>query len=404
MIWPELFKIGANGQVLTWNIEVYNVNGNGVIKIVHGQLGGKLTESFERVEEGKNTGKANETTPVEQAISQAESKWQKQLDRAYREDVVEAKKASVASTKPMLAHKWDDKKHTIKLGEKLYVQPKLDGMRCLATNDGGEVFLLSRGGKPIESVPHIVEELKIFLPEGETWDGELYVHGMDFEEIISICKRKSTNLHPSYKDMEFHVFDAVSSDPFTERFERVLNILAPTTTIFGRVGKSRTVVHVPCTPLNVFDDGYGSLGSVQWEQFVTENLLPQYETHGYEGIILRKIDMPYEHKRTDQLIKLKSFQDAEFKIVGTQSGKKGSRQEDLLIKFDLQCTNSNGETETFEGTLMGTEDARRDMLLRREEYIGQVSTVKFQETSKYGVPRFAKVKGIRGKEDLCAIS
>lgn len=189
---PPLYKISGTGKVLQWEVYVHECcSGNGYqIHMLHGQQGGKEQRDIETITEGKNIGRSNETTPQQQAAFQAVARWKKQHDRGYRETIEEAQKAAKAAHSPMLAHKYTDKVHTLKKGEKVALQPKLDGMRCVASNEAENVTLRSRAGKEITSVPHIQDELSLCMPEGSTWDGELYSHSMDFETTMSVARKK----------------------------------------------------------------------------------------------------------------------------------------------------------------------------------------------------------------------
>lgn len=370
---PTLYKISGTGKVLEWNVRVYDVGGTCQIEIEHGQQDGQKVCSRETVSEGKNIGRANETTIEEQADSQAESRWKKQLDKGYRETVEEAKKAAKAASKPMLAHKWTDKAHTLKEGTRVAIQAKLDGMRCLATKEGGEVTLASRGGKPITSVPHIVRDLKEIMEEGDTWDGELYSHDLDFETMMSLGRKKVPD--PRHEELEFHVFDVVSPLDYCAR----VAILDD-----GRWADSVKVV-----PYHVFTVE-GDFESTLHEQVAAA------EIGGYEGIIIRRLDLPYEHKRSIQLLKLKTFHDEEFTIVGSETGTAGTKKDGILACF--VCSTPEGKE--FKAPLCGTEQLLREMWERRDTYVGELATCMFQEKTKYGVPRFPKCKGIRGREDL----
>ena len=85
--------------------------------------------------------------------------------------------------KPMLAHKFDNSR--VDWSEPVYIQPKLDGVRCLFTKDGA----YSRTGKKFMNVRHIEMSLKSFFDDNPdvVLDGELYNHKLkhDFEKIIS---------------------------------------------------------------------------------------------------------------------------------------------------------------------------------------------------------------------------
>ncbi len=374
---PILYKIGGRGQVLQWSIDVKKRGDAGVLVMEHGQKDGKLVTDKEVVDKGKNLGQSNATTPIEQARLQAQARWKKQFDRYYRETIAEAEKAAQAKSKPMLAHKYMDKKDKhLKKGEEIVLQPKLDGMRCIASKEDGKVVLMSRGGKVIESVPHIVAALEPLLGD-VPFDGELYVHGMDFEKIMSICRRSAKKLHEEHETMQLHVYDIVDNKAFVQRV----------TKHFARIEEAKLeCVQVVDTHFDEYEDGVYSV----------EEYLAIYEEQGYEGVIIRKHGMPYEHKRSNQLLKLKSFQDAEFEVVDCLTGTPGTDKDGLLVKF--VCLTEEGRE--FKADLMGSEELLRDMWGRADEYIGKQATIVFQDRTKTNKPRFAHVKAIRGKEDL----
>lgn len=401
---PTLYKIGGRGQVLQWSIEVKKRGDSGVLVMEHGQKDGKLVMDKEVVDKGKNLGQSNATTPIEQARLQAQARWKKQFDRYYRETIAEAETAAKAKSKPMLAHKYLEKKEKhLKHGEELALQPKLDGMRCIASKEDGKVVLMSRGGKVIESVPHIAAALEPLLEDGGvSFDGELYVHGMDFEKIMSICRRGFKKLHKEHETMEYHVYDIVDSQEFVTRV----------TKHFARIeGAKLKCVQVVDTHFDEYENGVYSI----------EQHLAMYEEQGYEGVMVRKLNMPYEHKRSVQLLKLKSFKDEEFRIVGSEDGKAGSSKENIFQT--AICTNNDHmnpnndpgwwdglsareqnklmkDGEVFGAPLIGSEGTLAGMWSRRGKYVGELATVVFQEKTKRGNPRFPKTKAIRGKEDL----
>jgi DNA ligase-1 len=406
MVFPVLYKVSGTGAILEWYVSVqpaYLDHPGGHpgdacgfdILITHGQKGGQLIQQKETVTEGKNLGRANETTPLQQAVFQAVARWKKQVDCAYRVDIEDAKKAAKAANKPMLAYKFLERGQKSlfdkKTGEKkvsfVALQPKVDGMRCLATMEEGWVTLKSRGGKPIDSVPHIVTELELVMEEGETWDGELYVHGMAFEKIMSICKRKAKNLHPEHETMEFHVFDVVADGGYLERTKGVLwrDDGAP-----ARAEGHARVVVVPWVTENL------STYEVLEKRMMTH--LAFQESQGYEGVMLRRIDVEYQHRKCADLLKLKSFQDEEFVIVGTETGTAGTAKDGLLVNF--LCQTAGDDPKGFKAPLCGSEQLLQEMWERRDTYVGELATCMFQEKTKYGVPRFPKCKGVRGREDL----
>ena len=94
--------------------------------------------------------------------------------------------------KPMLAYKVDKK--PIDWSEKVFMQPKLDGVRCvIQLDDKGEVYAYSRTGKPWLNIAHILKDLKPFFDQQPDviLDGELYNHDLrdDFNKIISLVRK-----------------------------------------------------------------------------------------------------------------------------------------------------------------------------------------------------------------------
>ena len=106
-----LYGLSSSGKIKQWDIRVESdSNDVPVIIISNGYIDGKKKDSVKKVSSGKNVGRANETTPFEQACSEAQSKWQKQIDKGYCED----KDRVDVPVLPMLAQKYKERKHYIK--------------------------------------------------------------------------------------------------------------------------------------------------------------------------------------------------------------------------------------------------------------------------------------------------
>ena len=167
-----LFGIAKSGSVYEWRIYVaHNEDDTGTIHISRGLIDGKKHTTQETILSGKNLGKVNATTPVSQAIFNAESKRNKKLDSGYDYTIEGSRDKFTNLLKPMLAQSYD--KHKKKLLYPCYAQPKLDGIRCLARRRGDVVTLYSRKGKVLDLVPHINEALLEVLNDGQCADGEL---------------------------------------------------------------------------------------------------------------------------------------------------------------------------------------------------------------------------------------
>ncbi len=165
---PTLYKRTSTGKIQTWFIEI----DGGSYRTTSGQQGGKLVTSLWTVAEAKNVGRSNETSPEEQALLETEAIYTKKLEQGGYFRTIEEIDDDRGFFEPMLAHPFDPTR--LPEGERFYVQPKFNGIRCVARKSG----LWSRKGKKFVNCPHIEEELKPFF---ETWpdailDGELYNH------------------------------------------------------------------------------------------------------------------------------------------------------------------------------------------------------------------------------------
>ena len=244
---------------------------------------------------------------------------------------------------PMLANKWEDRQKYI--SEPFYVQPKLDGVRLIVSNKG----CFSRTGKPVEGVEHLARGLK----DGEYLDGECYAPNKAFEEITSMFK-----MNP--KDLEFHVFDYFDVNrpelTFEERKDRI-------TVDTFMVNKKSEV------------QGYHDL-------FVNQ---------GHEGIMIRDASSTYEiGKRSNYLLKYKAFQTDEYEIVDVKEGT--GREKGTAIWV---CKVGD---QHFSVRPEGTLEVRKRFLMEKDKYIGKQLTVRYQNLTALGIPRFPVGVAIRDYE------
>jgi len=278
--------------------------------------------------------------------------------------------------KPMLAYKVDAK--PINWTNKVYMQPKLDGVRCvIQLNDKGKVYAYSRTGKLWRNIKHILEDLKPFFDEQPDviLDGELYNHDLrdDFEKIISLVRKQKPTAEmraESANLVQFHCYDyANGSDSYSIRLDNLhcSNMY------------SYCVHHVP-TSLVVSRDN----ASIQHEL----NL-----DLGYEGSILR-LDEPYQRKRSYSLQKFKDFHDTEATIIGYEAGK--GKREGTLGKFLMQ-DDDGVEFGCPPGKGYNYKDLA-DMQNNIHDYIGKRATFTYFERTKAGSYRHPLFKTLRNYE------
>ena len=274
--------------------------------------------------------------------------------------------------KPMLAHKVGKKE--IDWSAKNFIQPKLDGVRCLFTKNGA----YSRTGKQFKNVAHIEEDLEDFFKKypDTIIDGELYNHDLknDFEKIISLVRKQK----PTKEDrseaanlVQYHVYDFINDfNPTYETRHNMLKMSLP-------IAASMTLI------ANTLVE------SMEEAQMLHKVHLAQ----GYEGSMLRTNGF-YEQKRSYNLQKFKDFHDTEATIVGYEAGK--GKFTGLIGKFFMQDDDGN----KFGCPIgKGYNFADRKVILDNiHDYIGQRATFTYFQRTNAGSYRHPLFKTLRNYE------
>ena len=349
---PVLQSLTRTGKKKFWMLCAYENNGSYFYQKVYWQesldgIKSKVQTSTPVEVVGKNIGRANETTDIEQLMSEFSSILQKQRDKGYSEDGSQDHNP----VKPMLANKYKDKKHKVVFP--CFVQPKLDGFRMLKEGDGKVAW--TRGGK--EHVRECVEHL-MWNTGTVMVDGELMLpHMPPLQETARAAKKFRSDVSPTLK---YFVYDVVESTvPFACRYE-MLKIL------------------VEYAPDNI----------VLVETLEVNNEQELFEAHarftaaGFEGTIIRSGEGGYEiGHRSTSLLKMKDFQDSEYLVTGIKEGKGSFVGHGILI-----CETPEGKE--FAATPEGTMDYRASLWENRDEYVNRWATIRFQNLSEDGIPVF----------------
>jgi|21_taG_2_1085346.scaffolds.fasta_scaffold09548_2 DNA ligase-1 len=290
--------------------------------------------------------------------------------------------------KPMLAYPVSDK--PIDYSKPVFIQPKLDGVRCLIqaegltpyhdsdpTSHGFIVKAYSRTGKEWKNIDHILDELHPFFAKNRNviLDGELYNHDLkdDFEKIISLVRKTKPTDEDRQEASEltqFHCYDIVDE---TMEFDQRLN--------FIRNNVPETYCIKPVETDMVFREDDAKV-------YHARNL-----DKGYEGSIVRTNDT-YQCKRSHNLRKFKDFSDAEATIIGYEEGK--GKREGHLGKFIME--DDNGIQFGCPPGKGYTYDMMKDMLENIHDYIGERATFTYFERTKAGSYRHPLYKGLRNYE------
>ena len=281
--------------------------------------------------------------------------------------------------KPMLAYPVNDK--PIDYTNKVSMQPKLDGVRCLIQAEklpfdmGYEPVAYSRTGKLWKNIDHILQSLKPFFQDNPDviLDGELYNHALrdDFEKIIScVRKTKPTDIDraESRRLVQFHCYDIVDETMlFEDRYKFVFDNLR---------------------------DAYG-VRTVKTQAVATESLSKvvhqQNLDDGYEGSILRTNDT-YQCKRSHSLRKFKDFQDAEAVLVDWVEGK--GKRKGTIGKFIAIDADGN----QFGMPVMDNFKKLQTNFEEMQEWVGEIATFTYFERTKANSYRHPLFKAIRDYE------
>lgn len=372
MILPTLYGKSTNGKIKEWSISVLKMgDGTCYVETEHGYEGGKKQLDQRLISAGKNIGRSNETNPYEQACFEAKSAFNRKRDDGYVESKDSIPSVDDGMFLPMLAHRYD--KHSSKINFPCWIQPKLDGVRMIAKKEGGSILMWSRKGKELNIPDKIASQLNDLLSEGQCVDGELYVHNWTFQRIIAAVKKKrdDTDL------LEYHIYDSPhSSLEFEERMPTSDQEYPAHCRAWGNLPENIVLVETYSADTQDEFDAF--------EQRFIES--------GYEGMMVRNKKSLYKYKhRSYDLQKVKRFVDKEYKIIG---GKDGSGREAGLIIF--KCITEDGLE--FDVRPMGSHEDRASAFKRLESYIGKELTVRYQELTDDGRPRFPVGVSVRDYE------
>lgn len=363
MDFPTLYGEASTGKRKVWSIQVLDRDGVGVIITTHGYDGGKMQVNEKAITAGKNIGRSNETTPVEQAISEARASWTKRCETGYAPAEGASSTGGAGRSKgvadvpaPMLAHDFNKRGHNIKFP--CYVQRKYDGTRCIAVPSVG---LFSRMRKAFPNLEHIKAELAA-LPADLVLDGELYSDTLTFQEIVGMVRRETPKAGDDVKQLQvqFHVYDMVTDQPYEERLGRLQALMSAFRFRYIKLVKTEVAATV--------ED--------------VKRLHGTYVGEGYEGIMLRNATGRYAvGNRSADLQKYKEFLDSEYKVVGYKEGE--GVEAGCVIWL---CETPAGQQ--FACRPRGTREERQLLFASGATYIGKPLTVRFQELTDEGLPRF----------------
>lgn len=269
-----------------------------------------------------------------------------------------------------LAQKFDEKRA---VGKNICVEPKLDGIRCLAIVRNGKSMLFARSGKQIHNFDNSIGKELEMLPDG-VYDGEIM--GEDFISLMRQAYRKEeVDVTGTY----FAIFDKLTLQEWDQKVgtetceERYVDLMH---TVFV----DKTFNH-----LQVVNRIYCKLSEI-------ENHHKDFVSQGYEGAMVKDLNAPYKFGRGYEVMKLKSFHDVDLKIerllegTGKHSGKLGS----VVVNYQ------GVDVQVGSGL---TDDLRDAIWEDPNNFLGRTIEVRYQEVTPDGSLRFPTFVCFRNDRD-----
>lgn len=400
-----LYKRAKSGAIQYWKV---STDEEDIIKEA-GQLGTASPTTHIAKAVGKNVGKKNETSAEEQAKLDAASDWRKKRDEGYKtlddlgitetpDGLVFEINGSMAwpelnsaledklpkyntdasgNVKPMLAK-------AVKPGYKgvtfpCYLQPKLDGVRCLLIaskiKDGAyHVTFLSRSGKPYSTLTHIMTEVMQYLSTVSDkthfiLDGEIYSEELTFQEISQAVKKQ----YPNSLKLKFRCYDVVSDEDQQRRAIKAQSIVESINSTHVTFVETRIIT--AASDIKMLHD--------EWVK------------QGYEGAMIRLMNGTYDSgQRSSSLLKVKEFDETEYDVLEFTLGE---REEDLIAVCD-------SDAGPFKAKLMGNRATKEE--IKAKYGLGKIDqtgdrvqiTIKHFGFTDDGLPRFPIGKAVRDYE------
>jgi len=267
--------------------------------------------------------------------------------------------------KPMLATDW---KKIKKIEYPVYVQPKLDGVRCLmivsCTNQMGvtsSVQYLSRSGKSYGTLNHITASCD--FPEGDyILDGELYSDKLSFQRIVAATKKQTADSLL----LQFRCYDVVSTKTQAERISEYQQLVKDLNSPFVTAVETHLVT----------------------SQDMVQSLHDKWVQEGYEGAMIRVPNGRYIGARSRELLKVKEFDETEYYF---QKFEKGQRDEDLIA---VCKTSIFEDAKEFRAKMIGTVE-EKEVLFTSNKQKDSLITIKHFGKTEDGLPRFPIGKAFR---------
>ena len=379
-----LFCDSVGGSVLVWQIGFDGENKRLVIrygkyKTTKGKRG-KIQEQYHPIVINKSGRSLHE-----QAILEARNRYLLQYRKGYKPAGME-QSMELSGCKPMLANKYklpDEKgKRSNVTKFPVGTMPKLDGIRALMKRTGNLIVARSRSNNVFNKFEHIKEQLMDFfgyLPEYCELDGEIYCMDMTMPTLSSVVRTEKKR-HKRHDEVKYYIFDIIepNRECWLKRYEMLKTAYEQYIKDHQNIAPTFEIVS------NEIANSFGE---------IMENY-KKYFNQGYEGLMIRHcvgdnatekeiLKSKYKPGRSNNLLKYKEFTDEEAIIIG---GKTGTGPEENAVIFFIRDIRGNELYVRPRGSMKQRciWYEMIDELVEKETKL----TIRYQELSEYGVPRF----------------
>lgn len=284
--------------------------------------------------------------------------------------------------KPQLAKQADTISNKKIFDKKYLGSRKIDGLRALIyMGEDGNLHAASRGAMNYDAAMYEIlthpDLINLFKNNpGLIMDGECYKHGYSLQQLNSIARTQVKAV--DYKVLQFYWYDIIDLNLTTTERVNKINVLAKS-------------LNLGFNPNKIFNDNELRIQHVPhveisgWDNII--KLHNDYVEEGWEGLVIRLESSLYgPNKRTNDWIKIKSYQDSEFKIVGLSEG---LRDEDMCFVLVTE----NGIE--FKAKPMGSRELKQYYRENLNSIIGKYATIKYFYLSDEGCPLQPVMKAIR---------
>ena len=338
-----LYKQNKNKSVQQWSIQLLK---DGKFQVTFGQVNGVMQTQITQCE-SKNIGRANETTPEEQAKLEVNALIAKKRKSGYVDDSSGLSQIRL----PMKVKAYQQQLHNVEFP--CFSSSKLDGVNAIYKRINGKLTIYSRGGEEYPPIPHLepLVHQAMDLFHSNELNGELYIHGEFLQDIQSAVKKPNA----LSSKLSFCIFDiADSSEEFYERAMIMHKLNKFDTTINSTVS---VIYNIICHSTKEIEEHYN-----------------ECVNFGYEGTVIKNFNALYQHNvRSSSMFKYKKVKSAEFKILSYNLDKHG------LPVFVL-----DSKAGKFKAKPKGSRDFWK--LINPDEYIGNWATCEYETLSKSGKP------------------